>query len=129
MPETPLETVATLSPEFNRQHLRKLLHSISSLRDSGMKEVDIMKKLKTELKGYDGHTIRRLHELSLGTPVVDDFASITKSSKPVKDGEIQLDVTEPPQEVSVGSLVQYLGDPWCVAKIDKKTLYTLRRIR
>jgi hypothetical protein len=123
------DTVAILSPEFTLRHLRKLLLSISKLREDGMKEVDIMKRLKTDFKAYDGHTIRRLHELSLGTPVVDDFASVMKSTKPIKDGEIQVDATEPLQEVGVGSLVQYQGDPWCVSKIDKKTLYTLRRIR
>jgi hypothetical protein len=103
--------------------------SIARLREAGMGEVDIMMKLKTDLKGFDGHSVRRLHELSLGTPVVDDFASIVKTSKSLRHHEIQLDLTEAPQEVVLGSLVQYQGDPWCVLRVEKKTLFTLRRIQ
>lgn len=125
-----MEGVSTLSPEFTRQYLLKTLQSIAKLREGGMTEVAIMAKLKADLKAYDGHTIRRLHEMSLGTPMVDDFGeSILKGSKLLSDGSMELNVTEAPQEVAVGSLVQFRGDPWCVSKIDRKTVFTLKRIR
>ncbi len=126
----PVEMVPTLSPEFTRQFLHKTLREIAKLREGGLSEVAIVSRLKDELKGYDGHTLRRLHELSLGTPVVDDFVpGIVKGSNLLKDGSMIVEVTEPPQEVEVGSLVQYLSDPYCVVKIDKKTSFTLKRIR
>ena len=126
--QKPREGMSTLSAQFTRKYVDKVVSAIKDLRTGGMAETKIYEKMRGELKHLDEHTLRRIYDKSLGKPISDDLTEkMIAERKEVKSGTIQVTLkTETP--FGIGSILQIDGDDWCVTQRREKTL-TLKHIR
>lgn len=113
----PREGLSTLSAQFTRRYMEKVVAAVRELRDSGMSEVRIFEKMRAELKHVDEHTMRRLYDKSLNKTVPDDLvADQVASRQEIKPGTLELEMKSLTLPLTLGSIVQYEGIDWVVTQ-------------
>ena len=113
----PREGLSTLSAQFTRRYMDKVIAAVRELRQSGMSEVRIFDKMRAELKHVDDHTLRRLYDRSLDKTVPDDIvAGQVAARHDVKTGTVDLELHALALPLTLGSIVQYEGVDWVVTQ-------------
>ena len=125
----PQEGMTTLSVQFTRNLMNRLIKAVQDLRREGMSETRIIEKMKEELKHVDEHSLRRIYDRSIGNPVPDDITEpMVRARREVKTGVVELDLAELPSHCHLGTLLQLDGEDWCLTR-RVGSMLTLRRIQ
>lgn len=125
----PREGMSTLSAQFSRRMIDKVVAAIKELRQKGRSENEILAKMRTELRHVDEHTLQKLHAKSLNLKIEDDFtASQVVSRREIKSGTLGIKLKKEPEWLTIGSIVQLDGEEWCVTARGETDL-TLKRLR
>lgn len=125
----PREGLSTLSAQFTRRYMDKVVSAVRELRQSGMTEVRIFEKMRSELRHVDDHTLRRLYDRSLDRTVPDDLtAEQVAARREIKPGTVDLELRRLELPLTIGSIVQYEGVDWIVTQRRELTL-SLKAIR
>lgn len=125
----PREGMSTLSAQFSRRMIDKVVAAIQDLRLKGKTEHEILQKMRTELRHVDEHTLQKLHAKSLGLKIADDFtAGQIAGRREIKSGTLAVKLKKEPEWLTVGSIVHLDEEEWVVTARGAVEL-TLKRLR
>ncbi|MGD0091579.1 MAG: hypothetical protein ABSE73_16805 [Planctomycetota bacterium] len=115
-----VEGVSTLTAQFSRRVLERIVRTIQRERARGVPDDKIARAMERDLSGYDEHSRRLLLRLASGGLLSDDFPPETVAgSEQLKSNTLLLTLTAAPSGIKTHSIVHYQGREWLVAACEK----------
>ena len=112
----PKEGMNTLVARFSLTLFDKSVEKIKMLRRQGESEDQILEHIKDAFRHADEITRKNIHQLALGlTPRDDISATEVARQVEVKAGTLEVELSEPREDVEAGAVVFYDGKRWVVA--------------
>ena len=112
----PKEGLNTLVARFSFAHFDKSVEKIKTLRRQVESEDQILEHIKDAFCHADEITRKNIHQLALGITPRDDISATEVARKvEVKAGTLEVELSEPREDVEAGAVVFYDRKRWVVA--------------
>ena len=119
----PKEGLNTLVARFSFAHFDKAVEKIKTLRRQGASEDQILEHVKNAFRYAVEITRKNILQLALGLTPSDDISAteVTRQVE-VKAGTLEVELSEPRENVEAGAVLFYDGKRWVVASIKGSSL-------
>ena len=112
----PKEGLNTLGARFSFAHFDKAVEKIKTLRRQGAPEDQILEHVKNTFRHADEITRKNILQLALGLIPSDDISATEVTRRvAVKAGTLEIELSQPREDVEAGAVLFYDAKRWVVA--------------
>lgn len=125
----PTEGFSTLAAQFTGAMMARATAAITKMKEAGAPEAKMIGRLREELRYLDDRSLKLVYNKALGGSTQDDFtAEQIAHERETKPGTHEIDLKEDRKDISLGSVIQFKGQIYTVARLTK-TGYVIKLVK